>query len=71
MQFKIIDDCKFSVGDLVHVKTMNNQETFCIIGFKKNNSQQTIAILKALFNEIYIIEKPLFELKSLLTKGNL
>lgn len=71
MQFKIVDNHKFSIGDLVNVQTMNNQETFCIIGFKTNANKQTLAILKALFNDTYIIEKPLFELKSLLIKGNL
>lgn len=71
MKFKVLSSpdpwgVKFSRGDLVTVKSMSDNERFCIIGFKNNNQ---IAVLKALFNETYIIEKPVIELKSLLIKG--
>lgn len=59
----------FTTGDLVTVKTRGKEERFCIIGFKTNERQEKIAILKALFNDTYIIEKPLKELNSLLIKG--
>ncbi|MBO8159649.1 hypothetical protein [Thermosyntropha sp.] len=61
----------FSKGDLVRVKDMSPGERFCIIGFKKNIEGETIAVLKALFNETYIIEKPVSLLESLLIKGKL
>lgn len=60
----------FSVGDLVTVKNMSVSEKFCIIAFKtQKHSGRQIAILKALFNDTYIIEKPITELNSLLIKG--
>lgn len=62
-------DTKFNIGDLVSVKNMPQEEQFCIIGFKNIRQEEPIAILKALFNDTYIIEKPLSKLKSLLIKG--
>jgi hypothetical protein len=60
----------FSVGDLVTVKNMSANEKFCIIAFKtQENSGNQLAILKALFNDTYIIEKPITELNSLLIRG--
>lgn len=59
----------FNTGDLVTVKTRRQDERFCIIGFKTNDNNDQIAVLKALFNETYIIEKPIKELNSLLIKG--
>ena len=61
----------FNIGDLVTVKSMPQQERFCIIGFKSTKKSEPVAILKALFNDTYIIEKPISELKSLLIKGQL
>ena len=66
---KIVPEKQFSTGDLVTLKNSRKGEHFCIIGLKINNQQQQVAVLKALFNETYIIEKPLTELKSLLIKG--
>jgi hypothetical protein len=62
---------RFSAGDLVTVKDSRKEERFCIIGFKYDEDRQLIAILKALYNETCIIEKPLSELKTLLIKGKL
>ncbi len=59
----------FTTGDLVTVKGMPRNERFCIIGFKKNANGEKMAVLKALFNDTYIIEKPLSLLQTLLTKG--
>ncbi|MGE5380825.1 MAG: hypothetical protein ACM3NT_07110 [Methylocystaceae bacterium] len=59
---------RFRVGDLVTVRGMGDSEQFCIIGFK---SKDRVAILKALFNRTYIIEKPINELNTLLIKGKL
>lgn len=61
----------FHTGDLVTVKTRPQDERFCIIGFKTNTNNEQIAILKALYNDTYIIEKPVKELNSLLISGNL
>jgi hypothetical protein len=47
------------------------REHFCIIGFKYDEDHQPMAILKALFNETCIIEKPVTELQTLLIKGKL
>jgi hypothetical protein len=66
---KIVPEKHFSTGDLVTLKNSRKDERFCIIGLKVNDQQQEVAVLKALFNETYIIEKPLSELKSLLIKG--
>lgn len=70
MQLKLVNTA-FNCGDLVAVKTMPADEHFCIIGFKYQDSGEQIAVLKALFNETYIIEKPISELNSLLIKGRL
>ncbi len=59
----------FTAGDLVTVKSMPQDERFCIIGFKESASGEKMAILKALFNDTYIIEKPLSLLQTLLIKG--
>lgn len=66
---KIVAERQFYTGDLVTLKNSRKEERFCIIGLKINDQQQQVAVLKALFNETYIIEKPLSELKSLLIKG--
>lgn len=57
------------IGDLVTVQSMPKQERFCIIGFKKGTGEEPLAILKALFNDTFIIEKPVSELNCLLVKG--
>ena len=62
---------QFSTGDLVTIKNSRKEERFCIIGFKYNEGNQSTAILKALYNETYIIEKPVSELRTLLIKGQL
>lgn len=59
----------FNKGDLVTIKGSKKEERFCIIGFRKNDKNEKTAVLKALFNETYVTEKPLSELKSLLIKG--
>lgn len=59
----------FTAGDLVSVKNMPREERFCIIGFKESANGEKMAILKALFNDTYIIEKPLSVLQTLLIKG--
>ncbi|CFW99774.1 Uncharacterized [Syntrophomonas zehnderi OL-4] len=62
---------QFSTGDLVVLKSSRRDERYCIIGFKHNQEKQQVAILKALYNETYIIEKPVSELNTLLIKGKL
>ncbi|KUG02688.1 hypothetical protein ASZ90_019947 [hydrocarbon metagenome] len=62
---------KCSTGDLVTVKNMSRTDKFCIIAIKCNEDGEPIAVLKALFNNTFIIEKPISELNSLLIKGNL
>lgn len=69
MHLKLVQNPGFNVGDLVTVKSMRPQKRFCIIGFKKKSQGDPVAVLKALFNDTYIIEKPVSELKSLLIKG--
>lgn len=66
---KIVSEKQFCAGDLVAVKNSRKEEQFCIIGLKFNEQQQQVAVLKALFNDTYIIEKPVSELRSLLIKG--
>ncbi len=62
---------KFSTGDLVTVKNMPRADKFCIIAIKRKDQEEPIAVLKALFNSTFIIEKPISELDSLLIKGSL
>lgn len=69
MMLKLVTDKNFSTGDLVTVKNCRNDERFCIIGLKTNEKNELIAVLKALFNDTYITEKPVTELNSLLIKG--
>lgn len=66
---RLVPDRQFYKGDLVTVKNSGNQGPYCILGFKENDKNQKIAILKALFNDTDIIEKPESELKSFLIKG--
>jgi len=69
MHLRLVPNPGFSTGDLVTVKSMPPEERFCIIGFKNKGKREPIAVLKALFNDTYIIEKPVSELSSLLIKG--
>lgn len=66
---KIVPDRQFYKGDLVTVKSSRNQGPYCILGFKNDDNSQKIAVLKALFNDTDIIEKPVSDLKSFLIKG--
>lgn len=69
MRLRLVSDAGFMKGDLVSVKSMPGNERFCIIGFKTNERNESVAVLKALFNDTYIIEKPVSELRTLLIKG--
>ncbi|MDD2620067.1 MAG: hypothetical protein PHC92_05315 [Syntrophomonadaceae bacterium] len=69
MNIRILSSQGFTTGDLVTVKNMPKNERFCIIGIKSKAGGDKIAVLKALFNETYIIEKPFSELQSLLIRG--
>ncbi|HPF43603.1 MAG TPA: hypothetical protein PKV15_02795 [Syntrophomonadaceae bacterium] len=71
MKLKLASASRFTCGDLVTVKSLDESKHFCIIAIRHEENQEPIAVLKALFNETYIIEKPLTELKSLLIKGKL
>lgn len=62
---------RFKVGDLVTRRYHPNDVTFCIIGFRTNEQGQRVALLKALFNNTFIVETPVTELVSLLVKGKL
>jgi len=68
---KIVTDKLFCEGDLVTVKSLRNEGPFCIIGLKINEHHQKIAVLKALYNNTYIIEKPVSDLSSFLIRGKL
>lgn len=69
MNIRVISPQGFTIGELVTVKSMPHNERFCIIGIKNKPGSERIAVLKALFNETYIIEKPFSELQSLLIRG--
>jgi len=60
---------RFNRGDLVKVASLEDKLTFCIIGFRYNLQGDRIAILKGLFNQDLIIEKPVTELTNLLIRG--
>ena len=69
MTLKLAGKSEFQPGDLVTVNNLPQHWRFCIIGFKHNEQNEPLAILKALFNDTFIIEKPCSELKSLLING--
>lgn len=69
MHLTVVPNPGLTVGDLVTVKNMPSDERFCIIAIKNKGRGQPVAVLKALFNDTCIIEKPLSELKHLLIKG--
>ena len=71
MKLELVPGNNFSVGDLVTVPNMPRNECFCIIGFRSGAGGEKIAVLKALFNDTCIIEKPVAELQSLLIRGRL
>lgn len=71
MKLRLVPGNEFSVGDLVSVKNMPRNECFCIISFRTASKNGNVAVLKALFNDTCIIEKPVSELQSLLIKGRL
>ncbi|MGI6452725.1 MAG: hypothetical protein ACOX0E_04525 [Syntrophomonadaceae bacterium] len=66
---RIVEPADFCTGDLVTVRNMPKSKRFCIIKIKKGPHGEKMAVLKALFNDTYIIEKPVTELISLLIKG--
>lgn len=66
---KLVVPNQFQLGDLVTVISMPYSGRYCIIGFKSNERHEPVAILKALFNDTIIIERPISDLKSLLIKG--
>jgi len=66
-----VSEKRFNEGDLVTVSSIGDDHRFCIIGFKENRRGEKTAVLKGLFSQTFIIEKPVTELKSLLIKGKL
>jgi hypothetical protein len=56
-----VTDHRFREGDLVKVASLNDKLMFCIIGFKTTAKGDKIAILKGLYNQDLIIEKPITE----------
>lgn len=72
MKLKVVaENHQFHVGDLVTVKTMSPADQFCILAFREVEKSEVMVVLKALFSETYIIEKPLSELNNLLIRGRL
>lgn len=69
MNLKLVGKIEFQIGDLVTVNHLPQHWRFCIIGIKHDEQNRPLAVLKALFNDTFIIEKPCSELKSLLIKG--
>jgi hypothetical protein len=66
-----LQDRRFRVGDLVIVRSLDDKTHFCIIGFKRNPNGERLAILKGLFNQTCIVERPIGDLQSLLLRGRL
>jgi len=66
-----VTDHRFREGDLVKVASLNDKMMFCIIGFKTTANGDKIAILKGLYNQDLIIEKPITDLTNLLIRGQL
>jgi len=62
---------RFKEGDLVKVASLDDKLMFCIIGFKDNSRGDKVAVLKGLYNQDLITEKPVTELINLLVRGQL
>ncbi|MGE5415400.1 MAG: hypothetical protein ACM3UZ_01285 [Acidobacteriota bacterium] len=71
MVIRSVSNTRFKEGDLVSVASLGENLQFCIIGFKENDKGEKTAILKGLFNQTFIIEKPVAELTNLLLRGKL
>ncbi len=71
MMVRSLQDRRFRIGDLVTVKSIGDHQHFCIIGFKRKKNGESLAILKGLFQETKVIEKPITELQNLLIRGKL
>lgn len=59
------------VGDLVTRKSHGNDITFCIIDFKAGQNGECVAVLKALYNNTFIVDAPVDDLENLLPSGKL
>ena len=71
MMVRYLEDRRFRIGDLVTVKSMGSHQHFCVIGFKRKKNGERLAVLKGLFQETEMIEKPVTELQNLLIRGRL
>ncbi|MGI6551125.1 MAG: hypothetical protein ACOX4Q_14070 [Syntrophomonadales bacterium] len=71
MSVRDVTNHRFREGDLVKVASLDNKLMFCIIGFKTTAKGDKVAILKGLYNQDLIIEKPTTELINLLIRGQL
>ncbi len=71
MVIREVTNHNFRKGDLVNVASLEDKLTFCIIGFKNTPKGGRVAILKGLYNQDLIIEKPVSELNNLLVRGKL
>jgi len=71
MRIRDLQDKRFKVGDLVTVRSLGDKDQFCIIGFKRGQGGERLAILKGLFRQTYVTEQPVSELQSLLIRGKL
>ncbi|ADI03087.1 hypothetical protein Slip_2350 [Syntrophothermus lipocalidus DSM 12680] len=69
MIVRYLEDKRFRVGDLVTVRSLGSNRHFCIIGFKRKKNGESLAVLKGLFQETHVIEKPISELQNLLIRG--
>lgn len=59
------------IGDLVTRKSHNHDITFCIIDFTTDNEGNCVAILKALYNNTFVVDAPIEDLVNILTTGKL
>ncbi|MGE5372965.1 MAG: hypothetical protein ACM3QZ_13375 [Solirubrobacterales bacterium] len=66
-----VPDQRFQEGDLVSVNIGGDAVKFCIIGFKQNDRGEPVAVLKALYNQTFVTERPVRELTGLLIRGKL
>lgn len=71
MTLRDVTNHRFREGDLVKVASLDDKLMFCVIGFKTTNKGDKIAVLKGLYNQHLIIEKPITELTNLLIRGQL
>ncbi|NLK01292.1 MAG: hypothetical protein GX318_08690 [Clostridia bacterium] len=58
------------VGDLVKSNS-HGTTIFCVMGFRADDEGKCVAVLKAIYNQTFIVAAPIEDLKNVLPNGKL